>query len=163
MKHHTLKAVLSDQDKALVSSLLKKKGEVRACSNCGGLDLTIPPTSIDVSIGMESLTAGSYYHKTGRYCGPRPQMNTLLLPVLRAKLRHLGRVFYCRDCGFEGIPQFSMTRMHMRNSSFTGARNTTKERTNSPPTISLQALYGKEGSERRCLFFSIFCCERPKD
>jgi len=71
MKHHTLKAVLSDQDKALVSSLLKKKGEVKACSNCGGLDLTIPPTSIDVSIGMESLTAGSYY---------------------------------CRDCGFEGIP-----------------------------------------------------------
>ncbi len=71
MERRTLPAVLSEADKALVSALLKKMHEVKACSNCGGLDLTIPPMNVDASVGLQSLTAGSYY---------------------------------CRDCGFEGIP-----------------------------------------------------------
>jgi TM2 domain-containing membrane protein YozV len=40
---HKLEASLSEDDKSMVSSLIKKKGKVPACPNCGGLDLSDPP------------------------------------------------------------------------------------------------------------------------
>lgn len=66
-----LKEKLEENEKEMVADLIKRMGEVKACSNCGGLGLTVPPTIIDVSVGLRSLPAGSYY---------------------------------CRDCGYEGIP-----------------------------------------------------------
>jgi len=51
---HRLEASLSDDDRGMISSLLKKKGKIPACPNCGGLDLSDPP-------GEEKAS------KTGRY------------------------------------------------------------------------------------------------
>jgi hypothetical protein len=38
-----LEASLSEDDKSMISSLLKKKGKITACPNCGGMDLSDPP------------------------------------------------------------------------------------------------------------------------
>jgi TM2 domain-containing membrane protein YozV/predicted RNA-binding Zn-ribbon protein involved in translation (DUF1610 family) len=38
-----LEASLSEDDKSMISSILKKEGKIASCPNCGGLDLSIPP------------------------------------------------------------------------------------------------------------------------
>ena len=40
---HKLEASMSEDYKSMISSLLKKKGKITACPNCGGLDLSDPP------------------------------------------------------------------------------------------------------------------------
>ena len=46
---------LSEDDKSMVSSILKKKGKLSACPNCGGLDLSDPPG------GEKASKSGMYY------------------------------------------------------------------------------------------------------
>jgi TM2 domain-containing membrane protein YozV/predicted RNA-binding Zn-ribbon protein involved in translation (DUF1610 family) len=38
-----LEASMSEDDKSMISSILKKKEKITACPNCGGLDLSDPP------------------------------------------------------------------------------------------------------------------------
>lgn len=52
---HKLSASLSDDDKSMASALLKKKGKIHACPNCGGLDLSDPPG------GGNASKSGMYY------------------------------------------------------------------------------------------------------
>jgi TM2 domain-containing membrane protein YozV len=52
---HKLAASLSEDDKSMISSLLKKKGKITACANCGGLDLSDPPG------GEKASKTGMYY------------------------------------------------------------------------------------------------------
>jgi hypothetical protein len=53
-----LKEHLEGNETELIRDLIKKRGEVKACSNCGGIDLTVTPNSIDAAIGLESLPGG---------------------------------------------------------------------------------------------------------
>ncbi len=52
---HKLETALSDDDKSLISSLIKKKGKIAACQNCGGMDLSDPPG------GEKASKTGMYY------------------------------------------------------------------------------------------------------
>lgn len=52
---HKLEASLSEDGKSMIVSLLKKKGKVPACPNCGGLDLSDPPG------GEKASKTGIYY------------------------------------------------------------------------------------------------------
>ena len=52
---HKLEASMSEDDKSMISSLLKKKGKITACPNCGGLDLSDPPG------GEKASKTGMYY------------------------------------------------------------------------------------------------------
>ncbi len=52
---HKLETSLSDDDRSMASTLLKKKGKVHACPNCGGLDLSDPPG------GGNASKTGVYY------------------------------------------------------------------------------------------------------
>ena len=60
---HKLETALSDEDKSLVSSLIKKKGKIAACPNCGGMDLSDPPG------GEMASKTGIYYCIDCGYAG----------------------------------------------------------------------------------------------
>ena len=59
---------LSEQEKSVVSGLLKKDKEFMCCANCGSIDLTFPPTNVDALIGAGSLPR-RYYCRECEYEG----------------------------------------------------------------------------------------------
>lgn len=54
---------LSEDDRGMLASLLKKKGRITACANCGGLDLSDPPG------GEKASKTGIYYCIDCRFIG----------------------------------------------------------------------------------------------
>jgi hypothetical protein len=62
------KAHLSEQEKSVVSGLLKKDKELMCCANCASIDLTFPPTNIDAIVGAGSLPR-RYYCRECEYEG----------------------------------------------------------------------------------------------
>lgn len=62
------KTRLSEQEKSVVSGLLKKDKEFMCCANCGSIDLTFPPTNVDALVGAGSLPR-RYYCRECEYEG----------------------------------------------------------------------------------------------
>ena len=62
------KTHLSEQEKSVVSGLLKKDKEFMCCANCGSIDLGFPPTNVDALIGAGSLPR-RYYCRECEYEG----------------------------------------------------------------------------------------------
>ncbi len=58
-KKVTLDTVLSKDEKEMARDILHKEGRLNACPSCGGIDLSIPPTEVDVLGGL--LDSGKYY------------------------------------------------------------------------------------------------------
>jgi hypothetical protein len=62
------KTGLSEQEKSVVTSLLKKDKEFMCCANCASIDLTFPPTNVDALLGAGSLPR-RYYCRECEYEG----------------------------------------------------------------------------------------------
>lgn len=62
------KTHLSEQEKSVVTRLLKKDREFMCCANCGSIDLSFPPTNVDALIGAGSLPR-RYYCRECEYEG----------------------------------------------------------------------------------------------
>ena len=50
-----LKSSLTETDTIQLGGVLQKQKEIRACANCGGTDLTFPPTNVNALVGAGAL------------------------------------------------------------------------------------------------------------
>jgi len=60
-----LSTELSEKEKENVKLFLKRNREIKACANCGGLDLTIPNASLFAPKGLESVMGGYLCRECG--------------------------------------------------------------------------------------------------
>lgn len=91
-----LEVTLSRDEKGMAYDILRKEGRLNACPSCGGIDLSIPPTAVDVLGGFSD--SGKYYCVD---CGYEGKPIAFRNERIYEKFFHARRIKYNEGAGLE--------------------------------------------------------------